>query len=267
MKRLVLSMSVALAALTCIVLYAQAGAAPEAAYSVKAVGLQVVAPVPGEDQASRPFNSFPGVALSVLVRSPAQSIVAFDDDASRLEALQDDKGTDLIAKSEDSWQPPFGFPQISEDRKAVLFELRGNGLPAAGSARIRARGAAVLKVGTAMDTARQVNVPLRKGTKITAGPVPLTIKDVSVGEPMTLTLSADQELDAISDISFEDAAGHPIETRNMGQFVTRMVGRVSVEQQISFPKRVGSAAVIVKYWKDLQTVKVPVSVDVGLSLQ
>ena len=253
------------------ILYAQAGVEPVPAFTARVVGLQVATRIPGDDMMMQPFHSSAGVALCVLVRSTGKSIVAFDGDASRLDLLQDDRGTDLKAGSADSYQPTFGFPQISQDGKSVLFELRGNGLPAPEGNRIRAQGTAVLKVGTALDTARQMNVPLTKGTKIMAGPVPFTIKDVTEGGPfggaMTITLAADQSLDAINEIRFEDANGTPIETQDAGTVTTTMMGRVSVEKQIGFAKKVDSATVAVKYWKGLETVRVPLKLDVGLSLQ
>jgi hypothetical protein len=254
-----------------VVLYAQAGVEPGQTLSAQVVGLQVAARVPSDDMMMQPFNSSGGVALSVLVRSTAKTIVAFDDDASALNVLQDERGTNLLVEAPNSFQPPFGFPQIGTDGKAALFELRGNGVPSEGSTRIRAQGTAVLKVGTVQESARQVNVPLKKGTKITAGPVPFTIKDVtdggSFGSEMTVTLAADQRLDAISEIRFEDASGTPIETEGAGMFTTTMMGRVSVEKQIGFAKKTDSATMVVTYWKGLETVRVPLKLDVGLSLK
>lgn len=271
MKRYILCLSLVLAAVAGVVLSAQAGVAGAQGLAVKVVGLQVTAPVADQDMMMQPFHSPPGVALALMVHSPARTIVSFDQDASRLDALQDEKGKDLKAESPDSFQPSFGLPQISKDGKTLLFQLWGNGVPSAGSIRIRARGTAVLQIGTGQETARQVNVPLKKGTKITAGPVQFTIKNVMQGsispEGMDLWLSADQDTAAISDIQFQDAAGNVIETPDTGTFRTRSMGHVSVTKQISFQKKVASATVVTKYWKALQTVRVPLKIDVGMSLK
>ncbi len=258
MRRYILCLSLALVVVAGAVLYAQP--APEAvpAVSAQVVGLQVGARIPGDDMMMQPFHSAPGVALAVLIRSTRKTIVAFDDDASSLDVLQDDRGKDLKTASAGAsssgpmslttWQPDFSFPQISKDGKAVLVDLRGGGVPSAGSTRIRAQGTAVVKVGTTLETARQVNVPLRKGTKITAGPVLFTVQDVAdggaFGAAMTLTLTADQDLDAISDMTFQDASGAEIETQNAGMVSSSSMGRVSVQKQISFNKKVGSATVV-----------------------
>ena len=271
MKRSILCAALLLAAVVGAVVCAQAGIEAPAGLTTQVVGLQVTARVPSDDMMMQPFNSSGGVALAVLVRSTQKSIVAFDDDASSLDVLQDDRGTDLLVESPDSYQPTFGFPQVSKDGKAALFDLRGNGMPAEGGTRIRAQGTVVLKVGTTLETARQVNVPLKAGTKIMAGPVPFTIKEVtdggSFGAQMTVALAADQRLDAISDIQFEDAGGAALETQNAGSFTMSTAGRVSVEKQISFARKVDSATMVVTYWKGLQTVRVPLKLDVGLGLQ
>ncbi len=281
MGRYILCLSLALVIVAGAVLCAQPSLGATPALAAQVVGLQVAARIPGDDMMMQPFHSAPGVALSVLIRSTQKTIVAFDDDASSLDILQDDRGKDLktapagtpsaSSMSITSWQPDFGFPQISEDGKAVLFDLRGRGVPSAGSARIRAQGTAVLKVGTTQETARQVNVPLRKGTNITAGPVLFTVQDVTdggaFGAAMTLTLSANQDLDAISEIKFQDASGADIDTQDSGMVTTSMMGRVSVQKQISFNEKVGSATVVVKYWKGLETVRVPLKLDAGLDLQ
>ncbi len=271
MKRLIVCASLLLTAVGGVVLCAGAGVEAPAGLTTQVVGLQVTARVPGDEMMMQPFNSSGGVALAVFVRSTGKSIVTFDDDASSLDVLQDDRGTNLLVESPSSYQPTFGFPQVSKDGKSALFDLRGNGMPAEGSTRIRAQGTAVLKVGTSLETARQVNVPLKKGTKIMAGPVPFTVKDVtaggSFGAEMTLALTADQDLDAISDIEFEEAGGAPLETQNAGTITAHMMGRVSVEKQVSFTKKVDSATVVVKYWKGLQTVRVPLKFDVGLGLR
>jgi hypothetical protein len=250
------------------VLYAAPGDAGRPALSAQVVGLQVTAQVPGEDMMARPFNQDAGVALAVLLRSADKTIVAFDSDASRLALLQDDKGTDLKGGNAESMRSTFGFPQLAKDGKSVLIELRGEVMPAAGAARIKAEGTAVLKVGSGLETVRQENVALKADSKITVGPVPLTIKDVqAMGGAMQLTISADQELDAINGIQFQGAGGAEIKAQDVGWSTTSLMGKVSAQRQIRFDSKVDSATVVIKYWKSLETQQVPLKLEAGLSLQ
>ena len=99
----------------------------------------------------------------------------------------------------------------------------------------------------------------------------LTIGDVQAGGgfggAMMVTFTADQSLEAISAIQFQDAAGAEIKTQDTGWSTTSTMGKVSAEKQISFDKKVDSATVVIKYWKGLETQQVPLKLEASLSLQ
>ena len=162
---------------------------------VRAVGIQVVAQAytsapdtssPGVSVHHRsddlmPFGSPKGTSLAILVESREKRIVTFDEENSTLGLFRDDKGTDLrSAVPPEGWAPgtTFEWPEISSDGKALLFQIRSAELPAAGSTRLKAEGVAHLALGTEIKSERQEHVSLEKGSRITAGPVPLEIVQV-----------------------------------------------------------------------------------------
>jgi hypothetical protein len=212
--------------------FGQAAPAPDV--SVQAIGLRVVAESPDKDLTMGALGAMgKGTSLVLLVQSKGKQIVKLDELGSSLRVLQDDKGTDLRGapskaaglstaafgpQSSVFQMPAFGFMQTSKDGKAGLIEVNGGSLPAKGSAGIKAEGTLKLSLGSEKTTQRQQSVPLKEGTKITVGPVPLTIVKVeqaagaagAKAEPkvaFTITPEAGQALGGVATGAGAGAAG------------------------------------------------------------
>ncbi|MHC5053423.1 MAG: hypothetical protein ACYTKD_01760 [Planctomycetota bacterium] len=253
---------------------------------VEARGVKVVGKAFGKQPNTlRPFNSNTGTTVALLVTLPSGGIVEFDRRASKLAGMTDDAGSDLLKEKAapkrgrgrmvfggmGHSQSGFGmFPKVSEDGKACLVETKGPGLPCKGAKGVNVAGTMVLKVSAAKKTARQSGLALRKGAKITAGPVPFTISEVGKpqwgAEPLEVTLHAERDISAIAKVRFLDAAGKEIETEDGGTSRMGMMGKVSVEKAFRLARKVDRATIEITYWDDMKTLEVPFDLKVSMGL-
>jgi len=220
--------------------FGQAAPAPDV--SVQVVGLRVIAESPDKDLTMGALGAMgKGTSLALLVQSKGKQIVKFDSQGSALRVLQDDKGTDLRGtasrasgfsmatlappSSAGFQMPAFGFMQTSKDGKTGLIEVNGGSLPAKGSAGIKAEGTLKLSLGSEKTTQRQQNVALKEGTKITVGPVPLTIVKVeqaagaagAKAEPKVTFTMGPGVGQALAGAGGGGAEGMPLEMKEMMQ--------------------------------------------------
>lgn len=86
--------------------------------SLEVVGVRSVSEVDNK-LGLRPFHQEAGYSLSVLGKFPG-SVLSVTDESKVEKAVADD-GSDLLPSSD--FKRKFNFPQLSEDRSAVLFEI------------------------------------------------------------------------------------------------------------------------------------------------
>jgi hypothetical protein len=93
-------------------------AAGEPFKSLEVVGVRFVSDV-DKNLGVQPFNSQPGYSLSLLGKFPG-SVLDMTDDSKLEKAIADD-GSDLLPARDFDRQ--INFPQLTEDRSAVVFEI------------------------------------------------------------------------------------------------------------------------------------------------
>ncbi len=264
----------------CLLLFiTSAGILSAAGVSVQVRGLRIVGPGMGKDnQELRPFNWTEGTDLAVLVVKPGGGLISFDDDKSTLKAFIDNKGTNLLEKKKSGSGSSFSFgragfehsPSFSKDRTACLIEIQGKRVPAKGATAIMATGTLVFNCGSKTKTFTQKDLSFKKGTKVKAGPVQFTIKEV--GKPqwgdaaMAVTFEAKQDISAIKEISFLDAQGKKIPAERGGSSTTRFGGSVTIEKAYNFKTKREGATVVITCWTDMKAVSVPFKIQTSVGL-
>jgi hypothetical protein len=138
--------------------------------TVEVRGLRLVGKAYGDEwRGLRAFNWTPGTSVAVLVQRPGGGIIDMDEDKSEITALTDDKGTNLLEGARFG-NTGFSFTNVAEDSKALMTELKGPKVPAAGATKINAKGSLVLLAATEQKTAKTDVGPVEKGRKLKAGP-------------------------------------------------------------------------------------------------
>jgi len=265
---------------------ARSTCAQPAAPKVEVRGICIAGAAYGSGMEALSFYSVKGTTVVLLVTVPEGGLIAADSEKMKLDKLTDDKGTDLTAATGTAGEMRMApMPRISKDGKACLVELNGPQLPAQGATAILASGTIALKCGSKKETARQENVALKPGTKVSAGPVAFDISKVgkpqfSFGfmgrgaapsttppaEELEVTLHATQDCSAIANIAFLDAAGKDLGARSGSSMTMSGLGMKSVEKSFVLPKKVDAATIVITYWADLKEILVPFDVKATLGL-
>lgn len=238
--------------------------------TVETCGLRVVAPTSEGAGDLRAFNQFAGTTVALQVVRPSGGLISFDRDASRLEIFADDRGTNLLVKK-GFMSPGFGaWTRISDDGRVAMLEVNGGALPSSGARQIDIKGNLVFKVATEKKTFQQKKVSLTAGTKIQAGPIAFTIKEVGKpgwgDEPVQITLEAKQEVDSLFSVRFLDDAGREIKSAAASSSRMKMFNSVVVEKSYRLAEKVDSLTIELTYWMDMQTVELPLDLSASVGL-
>jgi hypothetical protein len=236
--------------------------------SVRIVGLRIVKPEPGEERKSVVFGSWPGTALHVHIRRPDKYLIDLDEDASQLTTFTDDKETNLLRKGRGHFSKPGISSRLEEDGHGCVVELKSAFTPAPGATTVRAEATLVLLCGSDEKSAEQKGLELKAGNQITAGPVPLKIKEVGQEgwgkTKMTLELTASQDLSAIKEFAFAKPDGTKIEHQVTGKGKWGFAGQMEYMRTIGLHEKVDKVDVRVTYFSKVEKLTVPVKIATGV---
>ena len=215
--------------------------------------------VPDNDFSSKPFNSDNGTTVVLWVKMPAgQGLIEIDEDASVLQHVGDDKGSNIGGKYD-------SFPDEFKDGSGGVIEIKSSGFPASGATAIVAEGTLALRIATGTRKTRVSKVTLQANGKFTLGKTPVTIDDVQAqDESQTFTLKLPRQvMTEIRNVAFFDAKGGPIEGRSTGS------GYMNDAAEMNFTVKTTAKTVTIEFemWQGLRTIKAPFKVKTGLGLE
>ena len=241
-----------------------AGAPP----SVSVKGLRIVAK--GYSDSLRPFNWTKGTTMVCLLMVPEGGIVDFAEKESTLDTFADDTGTSLLDPNE-MFNSGFGsMADISRDGKAVMFEIRGTNLPAAGAAALKAAGTLVVRTATKKKSNRIDGVALKKGTTIQAAGMTLTITEVKKPDwgdaAIDVTFQTNQDPLRISAVHFYDASGNKIDSSQSGSSALGFQNVYTYTRTYGLSKKADTVSVEIVTWEDMKVRKLPFSATATLGL-
>ena len=257
--------AIVVCAIAWLLLAADAPPAP----TVKVVGLEIHNPP--EQKSEHMFFGNKGVKLELLITDPNRAIVGMDSDASKITHFTDGKGTDLSKPDADNGfsQSPFQFPEMSEDGHSMTLSVASSRIPIAGATHIKLTGSVSLQCGADPKTVKTPDLALAKGTTLKLGDVPVSISEIgsdSMGDDnkMQVTFHATHALTAVKTIRFLKSDGSEIKSRYSGSSSMSFGGAGSFDSTYNLAEKVDKATVEVTWWGSLQTVELPLNLDVGL---
>jgi hypothetical protein len=220
-------------------------------------GVQIVrVTVPDNDFSAKPFHADNGTTLVLWVKLPAgQGLIEIDDDASVLEDVGDDKGSNIGGK--------FGsFPEEFKDGSGGIIEIKSSGLPASGATAITAEGTLAMSIATGTRKTRVPKVSLANNAKFTLGKTPIVVDEVKTeDDSQTFTLKLPRQvMNEIKGVAFLDAKGGPIEGSRTSS------GYMNDAAEMGFTVKTAAKVVTIEFemWQGLKNVKVPFKVKTGL---
>ena len=229
-------------------------------------GVRIVGEPFAEEDSMRVFSWRPGTTIALLLIHPDGNLIELNYQESRLDQFLDDKTTSLV--SEDDPGRIGGFPSISPDGTAALFEIIATGRPAQEAASLHATGKVIVNRGSTKRAHRSGMVRIRTDSIIEAGPIPFTIS--SVGKPkwgdglLEIRLKTEEDDSTISKIRFFDSNGSQIPATKGAATRWRVANNFTAERTYRFNQRIKTFAVEIEYWLDLEKITVPFDITASV---
>jgi hypothetical protein len=242
-------------------------------WNVQVAGLRVITP---STDIKNNFNGAlmapPGVAVEVRLTPPYGKVVNINQNASKVDSITDDKGTDLLAVGTDNPfnKPGFGIMDGSKGAYATA-DIQAAGLPAKGATILNISGKVVLEIATGTNLFSVDNVEMKTNSTFTIGDLPVMISDAGTNRnawsakeyKYSVTFSSMRAMENISNLEFFDSNGNKIDAvkRSWGGG-----GFLGYMMQFDLKQNVERAKIVATCWQGLQTIEVPISVKTGLGL-
>ena len=212
-----------------------------------------------------------GTRLQITIALPGRVFIGADREACVFKDFSDDKGTKLFEPlghdpQTDDWLGAFG-PKFSDDGKTCGLQVEAPGLPAKDATKLKFSGDLVLRCGSTPKTAEQKNVALKVGSKIMVGPVPMTVKAVSVtGNQTKIDLQSRASLERVIKIAFFDATGKAIGSQREGYSSDSIFGNYEITESYALSRKVTAATVKISYFDKVEKITVPINLETGLGI-
>jgi hypothetical protein len=214
--------------------------------------------VPDNDFSAKPFNADNGTSIVLWVKMPAgQGLIEIDEDASVLQSVNDDKGSNIGGK--------FGsFPKEFKDGAGGIITIESSGFAAPGATALLAEGSVAVTVATGTRKTRVAKVQLQNDAKFTFGKTAIIVAGVeSEGDTQAFTLKLPRQvMTEIKNVVFLDAKGQPIESNRTSS------GYMNDAAEMGFSVKTSGKTLTIEFeaWQGLRTIKVPFKVRAGLGL-
>jgi hypothetical protein len=233
---------------------AKAASAP----TVSVAGIRVVGQGFGEEgREAQPFNESPGVGLALVVQSKDGGLIAFDEDSSALGEMADSEGNSLLDNAS-IWP----FPKMTKDGKAMVVEMKSQGVPAAGATFVTAKGTIAVTTATGSKAVKVPNVRMENAQTFKVGAGVVTVEDVSTDDTSTsLTFKGSLAvLGSVRGWKFLDAKGAAIESSDRGY------GRSNdtAFKSLSVTTTAKTVTLELDVWQGLKQAAIPFDVKAGL---
>jgi hypothetical protein len=229
--------------------------------AVQLAGFRIVGPGYGLNGTElQAFNQRSGTTLALIVQAPEnKKIVEVDDSKCSLTEFTDDRGVNLLDGID--WD---SFPEISEDSRLALVDVKSKNRPSQDASRFLAKGTINMRVATSESTEKINNLKLEVGTKVNAGEEIVQVMKVEGGnDGLTLVLQLDRKFaDNMKDIHFYTAEGNPIEVWGRGSFT---FGNASqLEYNLDTKSTPATLTVEIDIWQELEILNLPFEIESGV---
>jgi hypothetical protein len=128
----------------------------------------------------------------------------------------------------------------------------------------------VLLCGADEKTVEQKGLALKKGSKLTIGPVPITlgqIEDARFGEAKQMvTFESKQPLNAIKKVEFLSADGKPIKHQTMGSGQGGFNDDITYSVSFGLMQKLDSITLRLTYFNKVEELTLPLKMDIGPGL-
>ncbi len=244
--------------------------------SIQPIGLTVGSPaIEAMDFGFRPSGLNAGTGIHLLITGFDSPLVKLDDDNSTLSSATDSTGKDLLQeRPQDDNSYSFSsssligpFPKISEDGKQLIVDLNVPQTPAPGATSITLDGTLLVTVALGKANVKAQGVATEPG-KIQLGGHDVEVIGVSPSDweegkfKLELKMQTDL-LDAISTWKITAPDGTELSD---GPNST-MTMNTTAQLELTLEKKPDTINIELELYDGLETIEVPVAVEVGLGIE
>jgi len=230
--------------------------------TVKPAGMKVVWNSLGDEfKGFQTYSSKEGLYLSFGVTTSEKNIIAFD--AKKSDITVKAGGKDL----DGSFEP---WERISEDGKTMRVELVSKKLPTDSVNKFQLTGSINVILASKFETKSTEVKVLKKGDKFSLGDnfafeVGKLAKPSYGDDELEIELKWDRDIPELAKIKFYDEAGKEVEFRKGASSRFGSLGKVVISRSYRFKKKPGKLKVEMDLWSDLESLSVPMNMNVGLA--
>lgn len=252
---------------------------------VEVVSVQVNKPFWGHGMGLAGSRS--GTSLGLRIVSPDTQIISFDQQASRLEVLVDDRGTDLIEPE----SKPFGwknmqhfmassYPGDKPGQQQWGVQVGGDGVPVPGATKVILKATLVVRCGQKEATVEKKDLNLKEGAKLDVGILALEVRETeALKGPSTpwrpaedpykdsktwIRLSATEPLDAIKAVAWLGPDGKEIKSHHLMNSTQGNNKGTTYSRTYGLAEKIEKVGVKIVYYDDIETVRLPLSIETGV---
>jgi hypothetical protein len=201
-----------------------------------------------------------GTQVHVRVKCAGAALLGIDDDASKLIAFTDDRGTDLSQK--DQWLWP--FLHTSDDGQETTVTLKSEKTPGPGARELRLRAVVALKTGADPQLAETKDCAFAAGSTLDAGFATWTVKESKrENGGLSLTLHATTSFDGVRELVFVGPKG-ALKHDERGTCGWSINGKGEYTKSLFVPGAPEKMTMRVAYWGRTETAQVPIDVAAGV---
>jgi len=251
-------------------------ATAHAEVSVQPIGLVIGSPaIEAMDFGFRPNGINAGTSMHILITDLDSPIVKLDDDNSTLNKVTDSTGKDLLQeppKQEGGFtfssSSPIGhFPKISEDGKQLIVEFIAPQAPAPGATGIKVDGTLHVMVAAGKKTAKAEGVATQPG-KVELGGHDVEVMGVgpSDWEEGKFKLELKMQTDLLDAIAAWKITA-PDGTELSDGPNSTMTMNTTAQLELTLEKKPDTFNIELELYDGLDTIQIPVSIEVGLGME
>lgn len=208
-----------------------------------------------------------GMTLDVLVKPSGKHLTGVDFKASKLESFTDDKKTDLHTKSGglfgsggSDWLNEF-FVQYSPEGDAVTLQVKSNAKPAKGAEKILLKASLVLRMGKDEKTTEKKEIAFKANEEAAVGP--FKVKISQFGNQFNV-ISSEENLKSIEVV---DENGKEVKLGPPGRMRQMNGGKTEYHYSYFLFQKTAKVSIKASYFEKVESVKVPMELQVGLGLE
>lgn len=207
-----------------------------------------------------------GITMDVIVTPPSKNTTGVDFKASKLESFTDDKKTNLYAKVKGLFAPPGSdwlnefATQYAPDGESITLQMKSTVAPGKGASKLRVKATLALKQGSDAKATEKKEIAMKAKEEATLGSFKVKVADFNNAFSV---ISSEEN---IKNIEIYDEKGKEVKAIP-GRSMQPKGDKKEYLYSFYLYQKTSKFSVKINYYDKVETVTVPLDLEVGLGLE